>query len=219
MPYSRRKRTSYRRPGYKACGKMVYSDARKALSVAAGIKRLLNIEIKNFDSQQTAVNITTVPVIVQLSNIPQGDTTITRDGAQCKMIGVDFNYMLIRNGSSVIQRVRVMLVIDKQTNQAIYLNTDLLEDITVNDNIVAPRNLDNSHRFQVLYDRTHSLNVTQSTVVVKKYIKKDLLLRFDGSTPSIADLTQNSLSMVQFQTDGGNLPSITSFIRLRYVDN
>ena len=32
------------------------------------------------------------PVIVQLSNIPQGDTTITRDGAQCKVLAIELSY-------------------------------------------------------------------------------------------------------------------------------
>ena len=219
MPGKKTYKKKYKRPGYRACGKMVYGDASRALSYAKGLRRLLNIEIKNHDVQQTTVNLGTVPIITQLTNIPQGDTTITRDGAQCKMIGVDFNYMIQGNTASTIQNVRIMLVVDKQTNQAIYLHTDLLEDITVSDNMITPRNLDNKHRFQVLYDRNHSLGTDSTSVVVRKYIKKDLLLRYDASTPSIADLTQNSLSLVQWQNDGGNLPSITSFIRIRFVDN
>ena len=58
MPY----RKTYKknsRPGYKACGRMVYSDAKKALSIARGVRRLINVEIKNFDVQQTSVALTT----------------------------------------------------------------------------------------------------------------------------------------------------------------
>lgn len=134
------------------------------------------------------------------------------------MIGVNLNYFLLVNATTPRTSVRIMLVIDKQTNGAIYANTDLLEDVTVNDNIVSPRNLDNKHRFQILYDRTHMLSLSTPTVVVKKYIKKDLLLRYDASTPSIADLTQSSLSLVQFGNDV-NEPTIQSFLRVRFVDN
>lgn len=213
------KRRKYTRPGYKACGRMVYSDARKALAVARGVKRLLNVEIKNHDVQQTTVSITNVPIIVQLTNIPQGDTTITRDGAQCKMIGITMNYMIIVHASGIRTSVRVMLVLDKQTNQAIYVNTDLLDDTSGTDNITSPRNLNNLHRFTVLYDRVHALSQSTRVITVRKYFKKSVLLRFDASTPSIADLTQNSLSFVQFGTEGTNEPDITSFFRIRYVDN
>lgn len=79
MPY--KKRSSYKRPGYKSCGRMVYGDAKKALVLARGIKRLINVEVKNFDTQQNNVVITNVPVIVQLTNIPTGDTTNSRDGS------------------------------------------------------------------------------------------------------------------------------------------
>ncbi len=209
----------YKRPGYRACYKMVRGDAGKALAMAKGIRRLLNVEIKNFDTLQTGVVITDVPIITQLTNIPIGDTTITRDGSQCKMIGIDFNYFLAVSPTTPRTIVRIMLVLDKQTNQAIYLNTDLLADVTINDNINSPRNLDNKHRFSVLYDRTHMLSLAVPTVRVHKYIKRDVLLRYDASTSAIADLTQNSLSLVQMTNENTNQPQISSFMRIRYVDN
>ena len=76
-----RKKVSYRRPGYRACGRMVYGDAKKALVIAKGVRRLLNVEIKNFDTQFTFVTLG-APTITQLTNIPRGDTTNERDGAQ-----------------------------------------------------------------------------------------------------------------------------------------
>lgn len=213
------KGSGYRRPGYKSCGRMVYGDAKKALVIAKGIRRLMNVEIKNFDTLLSGVVCSTVPLISQLTNIPVGDTTNSRDGSQCKMIGIEMNYTLAVNATLPRTVVRIMLVLDKQTNQAIYLNTDLLEDVTASDNIVSPRNLDNKHRFQVLYDRTHMLSLSVATVTVKKYIKKDVLLRFDASTPSIADLTQNSLSFVRFTNEAANEPTINAFLRVRFVDN
>ncbi len=209
----------YSRPGYKACGKMVYGDAKKALLVARGVRRLLNVEIKNFDTQQTSVAISDTVVITQLTNIPQGDTTSTRDGNQIKMLGVNINYTLITNATLPRTAIRIMLVIDKQTNQSIYGALDLLEDVTSQDNIISPRNLNNLHRFQVLYDRVHMVSLSSPTVTVRKYIKKDLLIRYDASTSAIADLTQSSLSLVQVSSEVTNDPNITSFIRVRYVDN
>lgn len=216
----RYQKKKYSRPTYSGCGKMVANDAARALAMAKGIKRLINVEIKNFDNQQTAVLITDTPAIIQLSNIAIGDTTNSRDGSQCKMIGVDLNFTLFQNASAVLTYVRIMLVIDKQTNQAIYTAADLLEDVTQKDAIVSPRNLDNLKRFTVLYDRVFELCVNGDCgAVVKKYFKKDVLLRYDGSTPSIADLTQSSLSLFQVGSEATNDPSIVSFVRLRFIDN
>ncbi len=115
MPYRKFQKPSngYRRPGYKACGRMVVGDAKKALVIARGLKRLINIEVKNFDTQQTSVAIGTGVVILQLSNIPQGDGTSTRDGAQCKVIGIQLCYKVEMDVSAVQSQFRLQLVLDK----------------------------------------------------------------------------------------------------------
>ncbi len=217
--YSRKSYSS--RPGYGSCAKMVYGDAQKALTIARSVKRLLNVEIKNHDVQQTAEAISNSVVITQLSNIPSGDTTNSRDGAQVKMVGLDMSFHLQQNASAIAATfIRLMVVLDKQTNQVIYGIDDLLEDVSVNDVITTPRNLDNKNRFLILYDRVFVLSKGGTNgAVVRKYIKKDVLLRYDASTPSIADMTQNSLSFVQLSSEGTNVPSITFFGRLRFIDN
>lgn len=219
MPYTKKKKSSYSRPGYRTCGRMVLNDATKALVVARNLKRLLNVEVKNFDVQITSLALTQTPIIRQISNIPTGDTTNTRDGAQCKMVGINVNYELLVNPTTPRTSVRVILIIDKQTNQAIYTDSDFLEDATVLDNIISPRNLNNKHRFTVLSDRVHMLSLDRPAIVVRSYFKKDVLLRFDASTPSIADLTQNSISLMLITNEATNVPSITLFTRLRFVDN
>ncbi len=222
MPYRKFQKPSngYRRPGYKACGRMVVGDAKKALVIASRLKRLINIEVKNFDVQQTSVAIGTGPIIVQLSNIPQGDGTSTRDGAQCKVIGIQLCYKIEMDLTATQSQFRIMLVLDKQTNQAIYVGGDLLEDITTQDSMLSPRNLDNLKRFSVLYDKVHLLAIDgQSQAYGKRFFKKEILLRYDASTPSIADLTQSSLSLFMLSSEVANSPVISTFTRLRYVDN
>lgn len=198
---------------------MVYGDARKALAVAKGVRRLLNVEIKNFDISNTNTAMSQTPQIIQCTNIPRGDTTNQRDGAQCKMVGFDLNYTIVVSATTPRTITRVLLVLDKQTNQAIYTAADLLEDVSAGDNIISPRNLNNKHRFQVLYDRTHNLSLDSATIVVRKYIKKDVLLRYDASTSAIADLTQNSLSVMHMTNETTNVPQLTSFLRVRFIDN
>ena len=169
MPYRKKaykKRNG--RPGYMSCGKMVWGDAKKALVLAQGLKRLVNVEIKNHDVVATTAAMSVNLNIVQLTNIQQGDTTITRDGAQCKMLHLEMAYSILVDPTLPRTLVRIMVVVDKQTNQGIYTALDLLEDSSSQDNIVAPRNLDNKHRFSILYDRVHVLSLALISKVYKR---------------------------------------------------
>ncbi len=216
---SRRYQKKYTRPTYRSCGKMVANDAAKALAIARGVKRLLNVEIKNFDVQQS-IALAQTPLVVPLCNIIIGNETVNRDGSQCKMVGIDLNFLLTQNPSAVQTFVRIMLILDKQTNQVQYVPADLLEDASGGNNIVSPRNLDNLKRFTVLYDRSFTLDINGvKSHIVKKYIKKEVLLRYDASTGAIDDLTQSSISIMQMATESTNTPTLTHFSRLRFIDN
>ncbi len=221
MPYKKRYKRSYTsRPGYVSCGKMVVSDAAKALQMAKYLKGIVNVEFKNHDVQQTAIALSNAVTITQLTNIAQGDTTVTRDGAQCKIVSIMLNYTLQINASAAGTVIRVMLVHDRQTNQAIYTSGDLIEDTTAIDSLVSPRNLDNKLRFSVLYDRVHTLSIAGNQKVNTKFYKKlNIKLRFDNAAAAITSLTQSSLSLVNWTDEATNVPSITSFVRLRFVDN
>lgn len=220
MPYRRYAKKSYGRPGYKACGKMVIGDAAKALRMAKHVKSLLNVEVKNFDVQQTLLNVTTTPVIVQLTNIQQGDTTSTRDGSQCKLTRLEFTLQVLLNTSAVRSSFRCLVICDRQTNQAIYVPGDVLQDVTSTDAIFSPINLDNKHRFQILADIvTHVGEGGGRIRQYKKSIKLNKIIRFDASTGAIADLTQSSVSLMFISTEGTNGPLITHFSRIRFIDN
>ncbi len=207
-------------PGYRKCGAMVYSDARKALLMAKSIKSLMNVEFKNHDIAATTSAITITPVITQLTNIAQGDTTLTRDGSSVKFVSISFRYTLVQHASATSTFVRIMLVLDRQTNEAIYTDTDLLADVTVADAIVSPRNLDNGHRFRVLYDKVHAFSASGSVSQHGKFYKKlQLKVRYDAAAALITSLTQSSLSLFTVATEASSTPTITHRIRLRYVDN
>ncbi len=64
MPRRYKKKSNGRRPGYVSCGKMVYSDASKALAMAKYLKSVVNVEYKNFDTQTLASAIGQTPAIV-----------------------------------------------------------------------------------------------------------------------------------------------------------
>lgn len=222
MPYKRsyNKRGGYRRPGYKACGKMVISDASKALALAKNVRRLINVEYKFIDTQNNATNITTTPLIVQLSNIIQGDTTITRDGSQLKCLSLQWSYFLSQDESSITSIIRCMLVKDKQTNQAIYAAGDVLSDVDAGDAIVSPYNRDNRKRFTIMYDRIHVLSDSGVKLVHNgQKFSQEQILRYDANAGTIADLTQASYSLLLISSEPVNGVDFTSFVRLNFVDN
>lgn len=227
MPYKRsytkKRYKRYKKPRmarYLGYAGSATSTAAKALSIAYGIKKLMNVEFK-FHDVLNAITPSTTLSIQQLTNIPQGDTDITRDGAQVKCLRLLVRYLAVINASATTTFLRVMIIKDKQTNQAIYAAGDLLTDITATDAINSPMNLDNKYRFQVLYNRVHIMSITGANAAIKGEVFKDidLKLRFDNSTPSIADLTSNSLSLVFISDQATNTPTVTFFSRLRYVDN
>ena len=56
---------------YKKCGKMVWSDAQKALAMAKYVKNVLNVEFKQHVTKQTLHTVSSIPHIDQLTNIAQ----------------------------------------------------------------------------------------------------------------------------------------------------
>ncbi len=207
-------------PGYRRCGEMVYSDAKRALLMAKSIKSLMNVEFKNHDVGQTAVAFAVAPVITQLTNIAIGDTTNTRDGSSVKLVSILFKYNILMNASATKTACRVLIIHDRQTNEAIYTGTDFFSDVSAGDGIVSARNLDNGHRFQVLYDKVHTYSATGRQISYHQFYKKlNLKLRYDNAAAAITSLTQSSLSLVLVTNEATNVPTITSLTRLRYVDN
>ncbi len=209
------------RPGYVACGRMVASDAQKALAMAKYLKGIVNVEFKHLDNAQTNLTMpATVGTIVQLTNVVLGDTSITRDGSNIKIVSIYLEYDITQHVTATATACRVMFVHDRQTNQAIFTTADLLHDVTAIDVINSPRNLDNTSRFQVLYDKKHYLSDTNNLITSGKFHKKvQFKLRYDANAGTIADLTQSSLALVVFSNEATNAPTFHGFIRLRYVDN
>ncbi len=205
--YKRRKR-----PVFGRLDKAAYHMAKKAIG-------MLNVEYKFHDVDSTSQTVSSAATIVQLTNIPQGDTDITRDGAQVKLTRLNIKYLLTDNGAAT-PSIRVMLIHDKQTNGAIYAIGDLLANTAIFDSIISPNNLDNKYRFRVLYNKVITFSDSGNQNAYREIFKDlDIRLRFNGSTPSIADLNSDSLSLVFVSTQTTNLPILHLFARLRYVDN
>lgn len=218
MVYRRYKKYS-KRPGYGACGKMVYGDAQKALAVARGVKMLLNVELLHHDQQSTLSNISQVFNITQLTNLIQGDTNTTRTGDQVKFVSLSLRAFIKIHAAATASLVRCMIIKDKQTNGVIYTQAQVLADVTANDILVSPINLDNKFRFVILYDKLFNLSFDRASISFSKRIKLNLKVRYGSNAGTILDLNSDSLSLVFISNEAANMPNITQHTRLRYIDN
>ncbi len=223
MPYNRRYKSNrgYKRRRPRGRNIFYRRAGNKALYLAKKAMSMLNVEKKEHNIILTdATIIDGIGAIQQLSNIAQGDTTLTRDGAQCKLVSIYIKGFLEMSASATSTTVRLMLIWDKQTNQAIYATTDLLLNATEKDSVVSPLNLNNKYRFVVLWDRLFSMSITGTQTIHFTYFKKlNIVLRYDASTTAIADLTTNSISMLRVSSEVTNVPLMTISQRLRFIDN
>ncbi len=180
---------------------------------------LLNVEYKFLDTIDSNVLVTTAGAIIPITNIPQGDTSVSRDGAQVKI--TRFNFSAFVQLQSTLVCYRIMIIQDMQTNGALFSLSDLLQDIGASANIVSHNNLDNKFRFKVLYDNKFGLSDSSSQLKKISFNKDlDMRVRYDGTVGDITDLTSNSLSLVFISTGTGlNAPIINYSARIRYVDN
>ncbi len=217
MPRRYKKRTYRRKP--KSTNYL--GTASKALSVAYAVKRLVNVEFKHHNVQQLNTSITDAGLIVQLSNVGQGDNSQQRDGGSCKFTSFRLAYQFRISQSAVSTIVRVMVVHDKQTNQAVFTLADLLFDATIQDAIFSPPNINNASRFNILYDRLHSMAINGNSANIARIVHKKLNLktRYDAAVGDITDLTQDSLALVFIGDQATNDPAVSFNYRSRFIDN
>ncbi len=221
MPYKKRyynKRSS--RPGYKACGKMVYSDAKKALAIARGVKSLINVEYKFLDNHANLAASGMSATILDLPIMAQGDTANTREGNSIKLTKCILNGNIIQHSSATNSIVRLMLVWDAQANGAAPAIADILEDSTATDNIISPYNVPFKKRFFVLWDKVFPLTANGGGVkAYHKVVNLNHHVRYNGNAGTVADLTSGNLAFIHFSNEPTNTPSLTHWERIRFIDN
>ncbi len=210
--YKRSKRSSY--GGY-------LTTASKALSVAYAVKRLVNVEFKHKNVQVLGTAVTDAGLITNVTFLSQGDTSTTRDGGSVKFTSFRLSYSLAINASAVTSIVRVLIVHDKQTNQAQFALADLLFDATIVDALFSPPNINNASRFNILYDKLHPLTIDGSNALVTRTIHRKLNMktRYDANDGTIADLTQDSISVIFISDQVTNDPNVNFNWRSRFIDN
>lgn len=181
-------------------------------------------EVKFHDSI-TSSTITNGGLIVD--NIPSGIESGTEEdqriGRSITATRLNFNgiFTLPASTSNHTDVVRLMVVQDKQCNGATFTSAQLLES---GGGFLSYRNLENTARFNVLYDKRFTLNAMtslgSSTQPVTRFFKASIPLKgmkfeYSSTTGSITELKSNNLAIFMISEHGVALVNMVS--RLRFV--
>ncbi len=183
------------------------------------LKGMINVEYKNKYTQLTASVTGDTPAFFSLVNMIKGDDDNLRQGNQIRVKLVYLNALIKINASATNTTLRYMIILDKQCNGVNPTAPELFQDNTVNDIMVSPLNPDNKFRFRILYNKLVKLSTTLPTVQLKKYLKVDYIIRYDGNAGTTADITSNNLIVLLFSDEVTNDPTVTHNIRMSYIDN
>lgn len=207
-----------RRAGSSKPGRLqIYSQAgRQALRDVNTLRRFINTEM-HFTDVTASVTPSTTPALVLLNGISIGDTASTRTGQSIKMDRSDFRFTLAVNTTSVSNFVRVIVVMDRQTNATAMTTADLLVVSTV----VSPYSFGSQNRFVPLFDETYALNVSGPGSITKVIgLNTNQHVTYNTSNAgTVADIVTNSVYLIYFSDQATNPPSMLYYNRLWFVDN
>ncbi len=184
-------------------------------------------ELKFHDFQlndSTVANTWTVTPSINL--IPQGTTEITRIGRSATIKKIQWKWrvnILAGTTPSGAQDVfRLVMYIDEQCNGSAATAVELFEV----DDFQSYRNLANSHRFKVLYDRTFALNsfagagngtandFSGTGKIGGMYKTVNVPIEWDATTGAITEIRSNNIGVMMISENGAC--AFESQIRLRF---
>lgn len=185
-------------------------------------------EKKYYDGTRALAVLAAVGTIVDntlVAGITQGGGDSQRIGRKIELTSLhiqgSYNLPATANPLNAIQRIRFVVYIDKQSNGAAALNTDIMK----NTDIDTYRNLSNTGRFIILYDHklvlTASIDIAAATTnpVIREFkVNKTLNIpiEYKANAGAIADLTSNNLGILAYSSTG--LGQIQYRWRIRYSD-
>lgn len=214
MPYYKRSSYRYRKKPIKKYRKKRTFYKRRYRRNLYKIGRFMNVEFKqhNVDgSYNLQDNLQTQ----QLCLIAQGTNDNQRIGNSIKITSIMIRGFVTFNQTATASMCRMILVWDKQANEAALTAGDLLESEDVSSNL----NIDNGKRFTVLWDKYFTLYAEKPIIAIKYYRKLNHKIRYDNAAAAITSITEGNLCLVRISNESVNYPVASLDMRLRYVDN
>lgn len=202
-----------------------YGNQAAAIALTAAkvakLTGLINTEFKYLDRNISLQPNQATGGFVLLNGTDRGDGVSNREGRQLRVKSLQLKYRVIMHSSALRTTTRVMVVVDKKPDGAIFTLADLLEQGGTYP-VYGMRNLNNRNRFVILKEWNIATDaVERDTSRVMKYYKNlDMKVTYDDSdTATIADIQNNSLYIVTMSNETTNLPLIEGQARIRFLDN
>ncbi len=179
------------------------------------VKYYVNTEKKFVDTNHVAT-ISSTASIATLIGLSQGLTAITRIGDQVRFTSVQYRLLLSQHASAVETTVRLMVILDRQPNNAIATIANILESATV----TGLREIGTGRRFHVLHDRLFAMSSAGTTRINDKWYRKiNIKTEYNADNGTVADITTNNIFFFLLSDEGTNVPNADIRFRLRYIDN
>lgn len=193
-----------------------YRDLQKVTKDVAYMKSLMNVEWKYHDSIATGQMSSTGTVQV-VNAIPLGNNKNERVGQSVRIKSVEVKQNINGNNGADNTHFRCLLVYDKEGQTLPGINK-ILQDTTYP--TVSPRNMQNRKRFYILRDIHRTMGDDGANTTQIDFFKKlDFHTIYDADTGNIAAVSTGALYVVYISNHTAVGPDVTSYVRIRYLDN
>lgn len=157
---------------------------------------------------------------VLLNGLLMGTSATTRVGRRITIKSIYLRYFAcVASGTTLASPIRLMIVMDKQTNAVACGATDVL----LADAICSPNNLSNGRRFVTLMDKTIDgiAAAGPQSAHLEFYKKTSLEVQYNtGNAGTVADIQSGSLYLFVWSSGGLGVasPSGQYYSRIRFED-
>ncbi len=172
-------------------------------------------EIKYVDATAYSLQtITTSMTSVNMTAVSAGTSVNGRVGEQILLDRLDYRLNFITGDSTNV--IRFIVVYDKQTNGALFSQTDLLELAASPSSML---NWQNHMRFVILHDEFFSLDTYNPQIMKTGTIMIKKKTTYNGTGNSIANVSTGALVALWISDSGAvPQPTMTGDLRLWFTD-
>lgn len=199
----------------------VTDKASKALAIATKVARLINVEIKHFDTSTGTSWLNpdhTTGSIGSLFNISQGTSVNTRTGDSIKLYGVNIKGLAATGGGAQFFRVLLVRGLNER-GTAPALNT--IYSTTGSQAIMhSLRNVDWDSTYKILAQRTIFFPSNSGDYESRRYWNINMRLSHHIVYNKGANSAETGGLYLVFLSDAAsNIPNVQYTARLRFIDN
>lgn len=207
MPYSRKRRGSYR--PYKKRKVTL----RRVVKQVKTLKKYAKADVRYVDNTYTLAGQTTTATLTLINGVAQGDDSNNREGNATFNKMVTLKGRVIPNSSTVQQNVRIILLYDKQSNGAAPTAADLLEVPT---NVDTMRFWNSRARYRFLWDKTFSVGPHGKNFKIVKKVRA--YTKYGTATTGvIANIVKGSIYVVTLSDAAASTPSVGWVSRVSFM--